>query len=283
MVGADVLFGGVETRMSFAQLSLALFIYMTILWLLRKPLRNDSLVDFGWPSSFAVIGLFYGLTGDGTPWRRWTIAGMYMFCGARMAVGFAVRTFQLGADRRFDLWRAKWQAGDGLFGVKSPDINFFIFYHVQYLANVLVISIPVRLLAFEKSTALGNAELFAAMVWLVSFVLENVADLQLYLFRLQNRGTNALLESGLWRYSRHPNYFFEFLIWTSYSVAALPLAVTPWDVTGLLILPPVAYWFLVYFTGIPMTEQASLTKRGEIYRSYQRRTSRFFPRPPRKL
>ena len=109
-----------------------------------------------------------------------------------------------------------------------------------------------------------------------------IADVQLDRFRQRSAGKGGICRTGLWRYSRHPNYFFEFLIWVSYSIFALSSATGVMDFLALLIVPITAYWFLVHFTGIPITELASLQRRGQDYADYCDETNRFFPWLPAK-
>ena len=113
----------------------------------------------------------------------------------------------------------------------------------------------------------------AAAIWLVSVGGESLADAQLARFRADPANRGKTCRSGLWRYSRHPNYFFEWLHWCAYAVAAIgaPLAWLGW------LGPVVMYLFLRYISGIPFTEQQALRTRGDDYRDYQRSTPMLFP------
>ena len=264
-------------EITFPCLAAWLTVYMTLLWALRRPLQNDSLVDFGWPSGVAILGLYFWSTHVGWSLRAAVIAAMYGFAGLRMTIGYTVRTISLGKDRRFGLWKEKWARGDGLFSIRNPDLNFFVFYQVQNIANIAFVAMPIRILSRDPTPEVNAWQLTWALVWCLAVIGQNTADLQLYLFRIRHRESTEVLRSGLWSLSRHPNYFCEFLMWTSYTAAALPLAESWLEIATLIAIPPAIYWFLVYFTGIPMTEAASLAKRGEIYRRYQAEVPRFFP------
>ncbi len=132
-------------------------------------------------------------------------------------------------------------------------------------------------------------EWLAVLMWAFSFYMENKADMQLVKWKAarrrqikENKDVGAgVCNIGLWKYSRHPNYFFEFMIWVSYMLFGWRSASTTWDKCTLLMLPPIAYWFLVHFTGVPLTELGSLLHRGETYAQYQRQTNMFFPWFPR--
>jgi steroid 5-alpha reductase family enzyme len=256
--------------------------YMTFLWWLRRPLRNAGLVDFGWPCGLVVIAVYFFLTGTGWPPRRAILCGMYAFCGVRFIFGWFVRNVRDGEDRRWNYWRRYWQDGHGPLGIRSVDANFLMYYHAQTFTTLLVLAAPLALTAREPAEGFYPLELAAVGLWLASFALENVADYQLDQFRQSPEGKSRVCRRGLWAYSRHPNYFFEFLLWVAYALFALPSAGGWIDRTFLLAVPVIAYWFLVYYTGIPLTEQASLDRRGEEFRTYRLEVNRFFPWFPKR-
>ena len=276
-IGLDI---GLD-NVSFFAVGLICTAYMTFFWWLRRLIHNDGLVDFAWPSSFTFIAYYFYTIGSGDQLRRLIISSMYILCGSRMMLGWLYR-LKDGPDRRWDHWRSRWVSGQGLFGIKNVEINFFAFYQAQNLTNLAFISIPLYLASRNVSPKLDPNEIFAIGIWAVSFLLENVADLQLLLFKVRDETKNEVMQTGLWRFSRHPNYFFEFMIWCSYSLFAWSSAGKIWHYLLLVGLPVIAYWFLVHFTGVPMTEQASLLKRGAPYRQYQETTNRFFPWFPKK-
>ena len=269
--------------LQFFHVAVLCTIYMTVLWALRRPLRNNGLVDFGWPSSFSFIALFYLLTGTGWHLRTQLFCGLYLFCGLRMAFGWLYRTMEDGEERRWNLWVADWAAGHGLLGIRSIDLNFLVFYQLQNIATISFLAVPLRLSSENPTTEWHALEIVGLIVWGLSFVLENIADWQLLRFKRSADKGHGVMETGLWRYSRHPNYFFEFMIWCSYTIFAWPSARTWSDYVQLLALPLLAYWFLVHFTGVPMNEKASLQKRGKPYHVYQQSTNMFFPGPKRRL
>lgn len=119
--------------------------------------------------------------------------------------------------------------------------------------------------------------LLAAIIMLLALMGEGTADQQLYRFKLDPQNQGITLDRGLWKYSRHPNYFFEWLHWFSYPILGLAAGVYE------LWLYPLLMWlFLYYITGIPFSEQQALAHRGDNYKDYQRRTSMFIPWPPKE-
>ncbi len=256
-------------------------VFMTFLWWLRRPLRNAGMVDFGWPVSLVMLAVFFYLTGTGWAPRRAVLCGMFAFCGLRFILGWFVRNIRDGEDRRWNYWRRHWSEKGGPLGLRSEDANFLIFYHTQ-TAYTLLGPAPLALASQNTLPEFHPLEILALCLWVLSFALENLADAQLDRFRKQAMGNVGVCRVGLWAYSRHPNYFFEFTLWVAYALFAWPSANNWVDYAFLLVVPVGMYWFLVHHTGIPLTEQASLERRGEPFRKYQLEVSRFFPWFPRK-
>ncbi|KAL0481905.1 hypothetical protein AKO1_011356 [Acrasis kona] len=255
------------------------FIHMTMMWLIRIPLKNYGMVDLGWPSGFFFITLIYTLSSQvqGNFWRRWVIAIPYLFCGLRFMYGWVLRNRKEGEDHRWQMWRDKWTSGKGIFGIRSHTINTFIFYHCQSFANIFVLTMPVAI-SSRSTKELSWVEIASIIMWVASFTLENVADAQLARFRYKSSNKGKVCKVGLWRYSRHPNYFFELMIWCSYALYAVSVCDQLIDYVVIVLgVPLVAYWFLVHFTGVPMTEEGSLKRRGEEYKKYVDETSMIVP------
>jgi len=180
-------------------------------------------------------------------------------------------------DRRYLLWRDRWSNGLGLFGIKSIPINFFFFYHFQSLSNALFLCVPLMLASENPSQEIHMIEWFAIGLWLFGFTFENIADYQLTKFKTNPKNKGKVMSEGLWKYSRHPNYFGEFLIWLSYTLYATVSVMESiqWIILGMI--PILAYYFLVYFTGAWITEKGSMLRRGEDYKKYIGATQIFFP------
>jgi steroid 5-alpha reductase family enzyme len=255
---------------------------MTFLWWLRRPLRNAGMVDLGWPCGLLLLAAYFCITGTGWRPRSLVLCGLYAFCGLRFVIGWVIRFIRDGEDRRYSYWRRHWEEGNGLFGIRSADFNFLIFYHAQGLANVLVVAAPLALAVVDSTEGFSALEVVALALWSVAFVLENVADYQLDQFRKSPEGKTGVCRRGLWAFSRHPNYFFELLLWVGYVLYGWP-SIGGWvDGVFLVALVVVVYWFLVYYTGIPLTERASLERRGEAFAQYQAEVSFFFPWFPKR-
>ncbi len=129
-----------------------------------------------------------------------------------------------------------------------------------------------------RTTPLGWLDALGALVLLTSVVGESIADRQLERFRADPANKGRVCRDGLWRYSRHPNYFFEWIHWLAY----VPLTAGTGWLPYMFIAPLILVLLIVFLTGIPPTEAQSLRSRGEAYREYQRTTSAFFPWFPRR-
>ena len=221
----------------------------------------------------ALLALFYALASDGAVEKRVLaviIAGTWSF---RLARHLFVRlSGHDEEDGRYQAMREHW--GD------KADFWLFWFFMVQALVAWLF-SLPAWVVANDPSAALDAWVFVGLAFWLVSLVGESIADRQLAAFKADpsNRDDNRgkVCNVGLWRYSRHPNYFFEWLHWFAYPFVAMgaPYQWVAW------LGPVVMLLFLYRVSGIPYTEKQSLKSRGEAYREYQRTTSPFIPWPPK--
>jgi len=243
---------------------------MAVLWLLHFPLRNAAIVDFGWAFVLPTIAILYAFMGTGYPQRRWLIAAMASIWGYRLAF-YLLFTRVLGhkEEGRYTELRQSWQT-------RVP-FKFLLFFQGQALLDV-ILSLPFLLAAMDTRAGLGWTEYGGAAVWTVAVLGEAAADAQLQAFRSNPANKGKTCRSGLWNYSRHPNYFFEWLIWLDYALYAIA---APWGWLA-LACPALMLFFLFRITGIPATEAQALRSRGEEYRRYQESTSAFIPWFPKK-
>lgn len=260
------------------------FLWMNVAYVLCLTMNNGSWVDFAWPSGFTIMAAYFLKTGEADLSKKLIITVPYLIAGLRFVLGWIfARKHHKYEDARWNLWRERWRNGEGLFQIKSVALNFFFFYHTQSMTNVFIMSLPLYTICNSESP-IGIFEIFGLLLWIVSFILENVADDQLTKFKIKNKTNklNNVMREGLWGYSRHPNYFFEFLLWISYAIMTYPSVTEDWQYIILILLPAVAYWFLIEFTGVPMCEKNSLKNRGETYKKYQDEVSMFIPWFPKR-
>lgn len=262
------------------------FIYMTIFYVLCIIKSNGSMVDFGWPSGFFLMSIFYFFTGTASILKRLIICLPLFIAGLRFMLGWLLgRKHHIKEDRRWELWRERWRKGEGWLGIKSVPMNFFFFYHAQSMTNALIFSLPLILIT-NSSKEVTLYEVFGLILWIISFILENISDFQLKNFKLKRRNKEnpckaTVCRDGFWAYSRHPNYFFEFICWIAVFIMTYPNITETIHYVFWIGIPFAGYFFLVEFTGVPMCELQSLKTRGEDYRKYQEEVSMFVPWIPK--
>jgi steroid 5-alpha reductase family enzyme len=238
---------------------------MLLLWIIHLLIRNAAIVDVGWAAGLAALAILYALQGPGYFLRSWTIAAMAGFWGLRLAAYLLFsRVIGKPEEGRYVQLRREWKT--------NLPLRFLFFFEFQALLTV-VLSLPFLLACLNPRAPLGPVEKTGAAIWFVSIWGEAAADFQLHRFRKNPQSRGKTFRSGLWRYSRHPNYFFEWMIWVSYAVFAFG---SPWGWLG-LISPALMLFFLLGSAGIAATEAQALRTRGAEYRAYQRSTSTFIP------
>jgi steroid 5-alpha reductase family enzyme len=238
---------------------------MLALWVVHLLIRNAAIADAGWAAGLAILGIFYAWAGPGYPARKWAIATMAGFWGLRLSIYLLFsRVIGKPEEGRYLELRQDWRT--------HLSLRFLFFFEFQALLDV-VLSLPFLLACLDTRAPLGFPEKLGAGIWLISMVGEALADYQLHQFKKNPANQGKTFRGGLWKYSRHPNYFFEWLIWVSYAIFALG---SPSGWLG-LISPALVMYFLLGATGIPATEAQALRTRGSEYRAYQRATSAFVP------
>lgn len=263
---------------------------MLLTFRIARRLGNFGIVDIVWSAGFTPLILLYLLV---TAWRahsgapdgptliqatlpRLPLGLMVAAWSLRLGLhlGVRVRAHHPVEDVRYAQLRKEWG--------NRTDRRMQGFFLLQGALQV-VLSIPwiVATLHPPDPGSGGSAAVcfWAGLgLWAAGILGESLADHQLARFRADPARRGQVCQEGLWRYSRHPNYFFEWLVWVGYGVFALA---SPWGWLG-FIAPVLMYHFLVNVTGIPMTEALSVKSKGEAYLAYQRTTNAFFPGPARR-
>lgn len=256
----------IDSRPVLFLLAWALAAGIQVLLYLRQRRTGDATaVDAGWAGSLVAICALYAVLAPGSLSHRALIASMCGLENLRLAV-LVVGRIGAGEDTRYQELRRRWSERG------NAQARFFAFFQAQALLAA-VLSLPILLAAFDRSPRLGLLAWCGAALWLVAAGLERVADLQLRRFRANPANRGSTLQTGLWRYSRHPNYFFQWLTWIAYALVALE---APHGWIG-LVAPALMLYLILFVTGIRPAEESSLRSRGDEYRRYQQRTSAFVP------
>ncbi|WNC93052.1 DUF1295 domain-containing protein [Paraburkholderia sp. FT54] len=234
-------------------------------WQLRS--ENAGMVDPIWAYSLGLVAVLYAILGTGNPFARALTALGGLIWGVRLGTHLWKRNAGKPEDARYRRFREEW--GD------RAATRMFWFFQLQVVISMLL-SIAFLVPSYRDTAPAAGLIVLAVVVWIVSVAGEAMADRQLQNFKAVPANREAVCRVGLWRYSRHPNYFFECVHWLAYIALSVG---TPWG--WFTLLPPGLMAFLLLnLSGIPLLE-ASMAKRRPAYADYMRTTSALIPWPPR--
>jgi len=238
-------------------------------WVLQRAKGNAGVVDVAWAAGIGALALVFGALSDGPAPRRALVAAMGAAWALRLAAYVARRVATTAEDGRYEDLRRQ-------YGERAQTF-FFWFFQFQAV-TVVIFGLPMLVAMRRPRPDLDLFDAAGFAIWLCAVAGETIADAQLARFRSDPATRGKVCQRGLWRYSRHPNYFFEWVHWFAYVAIGLGAPM------GLLTLlgPALMLFFLWKVTGIPATEARALKSRGEAYQRYQRTTSPFIPWFPRE-
>lgn len=239
-----------------------IFLHTCLIWLWYRYLSNPSVVDVGWASGLTLSGIIY-LNHAGWTVRSIVLGLCLIIWGARLG-GYLwyTRIRKKQIDKRYTALSENWK-------IAKP-LGFFLNFQLQG-ALIFIISITWYFISLKSQQSLSLFDLFGLLIFIIAISLETLADSQLTHFKKEFPG--KVCNQKLWRHSRHPNYFFEWLIWCAFTLFALS-APYGW----ISILSPLTLYFLMTRITAPMTEQGSIQSRGDEYIQYQKVTPMFFPK-----
>tara|TARA_B110000438_G_C15721661_1_gene610124 strand:+ start:220 stop:1146 length:927 start_codon:yes stop_codon:yes gene_type:complete len=272
-----------------AQLVLFAFIVCLPIWRTGRM----SYVDIGWPWGLTLIGVLTWIYGEDNSLRVTVISIAYILAGSRMGLG-AIKLFISGhLDKelpRYEFQKKRWSKT----GKTNIALAMQIEAIMQGVANASFLAFPAFIIASNPSGEISIIEIIGVVIWLFSFIMESVADIQKlkYLQSMKNLGVrNTVCNIGLWKYSRHPNYFTEWMVWNALVIASIPSWLNLYPSmsviifmllgVGLLLTSRIMYVTLVTYTGAVPSEYYSVQKR-QAYKDYQQTTNMFFPGPTKQ-
>jgi steroid 5-alpha reductase family enzyme len=246
----------------------AIVLLFTGLWVVSVILKNSSIVDMWWGPGILLIGLTYFMTTSGAPGRARMVVSLLALWAIRLAWHIGARNIGHGEDFRYAKWRQE----------RGASWWWFSYFKVFVLQSVIawIISMPLYFaIAPATPPGLTPFDVAGAIVFAIGFLFEAVGDEQLRRFKAEQANEGRVLDTGLWRYTRHPNYFGEALLWWGFGVFALSTG----SYLG-LVGPAIMTWLLIRVSGVSLLERTlKTTKPG--YAEYIQRTSAFVPMPPR--
>ncbi len=258
--------------------SVALSAIMSGAWLAWRGTKNSGWIDTTWTFGLGAVGCAGALS----PWlfsgtltaRQALVAALIVIWALRLGLHIALRTAGIKDDPRYGKMAAAWGA----------DASRQMFFLAQKQALVSIpLALSMVLAAWNPLLGLRAQDALGALVLIAAIAGESIADAQLRRFRADPANRGHVCDVGLWGWSRHPNYFFEWLGWLAYPLLAIDVGgAYPWGFAA-LAGPVCMYWLLVHVSGIPPLEEHMLERRPDEFRAYQARTNAFFPAPPRTI
>lgn len=285
---ATTSFGQLSLINGLAQLTL---FGLVVCWPIWKTGRL-SYVDIGWPWGLFVIGMLTLIFSEGYYLRVWIVSGVYMFVGARMGLG-ALTLWRKGYLQkefpRYQYQRRRWERA----GKTNVALAMQVDALAQGFANASFLAFPAFIIGWNPDPHFSIFEIIGLILWILAFIMEATADAQKlsFLRKMSAQGKkNQVCNVGLWKYSRHPNYFAEWMVWNALVIATIPswwaiqsaehIAIWILLGLGLLFVSRIMYLSLVYLTGAVPSEYYSLKKR-PYYKTYQEKVNMFFPGKPK--
>ena len=258
------------TGVALGSSAVAILGLMLTTWLISLALKNASIVDIVWGLGFVLVAWVVRIrVDDGLPARQWLLVGMTTLWGLRLAIHLWRRNHGQGEDFRYRAMRKRW-------GARFPFVSLFTVFLLQGTL-MWIVSLPVQVGQVDPTPGLGLIALAGVAVWMCGLFFETVGDAQLAAFKRNPANAGLVMNTGLWRYTRHPNYFGDACVWWGIGLVAIETATAWWTLIGPLVMTV----FLVRVSGVALLER-SLTKRKPGYEQYVAETSAFIPRRPKR-
>lgn len=248
------------------QIGLFIFCYVSVWFLISLLLKRNDIADIAWGLGFVAIVYFLFITQ--APTLQSVIVYMLtVIWGIRLAIHIGVRSKDKPEDFRYKKWREEW----GEYFVLRSYLQVYLLQGFF----MWIISLPIIVVSMAQNQPISPFVLIGCIIWLIGFVFESIGDYQLMLFIKQRQNKSDIMQTGLWKYTRHPNYFGEVLVWWGIFIMVLPLEYGLWAI----ISPITISFLLLYVSGIPMLE--AKYKDNVAFEEYKKRTSAFFPKLPK--
>jgi steroid 5-alpha reductase family enzyme len=234
--------------------ALIIFVYMTMIFLLAQMLEDNSIVDIGWGLGFIFIAIFTLFIGEINS-RKILFNALIILWGLRLSIYIFIRNHGRGEDFRYKNWRNIWKH----FMLRS----FFQIFMLQGLIMLIVV-LPVIRVNSAAPRSVGFFDVIGLLIFIIGFLFEVIGDQQMSNFKKNSENYGKLMTTGLWKYTRHPNYFGEVLLWWGIWLFAIP------EINGLFtIIGPITISLLIrYVSGVPMLEQKYKGRTDwEVYKS----------------
>lgn len=242
---------------------LIIAVYMTILWVIAHFKHDNSIADVGWGIGFILIALSSFYLSPDRSVRSVIVTVLVLIWGVRISYYLIQRSWGRAEDSRYQALRASW-------GERQALKAFLIVFVLQGIL-MLIIGYPIMLVNFMPPVSVGIPEMAAIALWCIGMLWEALGDYQLAQFMQNPLNRGRIMKEGLWRYTRHPNYFGESLMWSAIFLIALPVAYG-WSA---IVSPLMLTFILLKVSGVPLAEKPF--ENNPEYQQYKRETNTFFP------
>jgi steroid 5-alpha reductase family enzyme len=248
------------------QIGLLICCYVSVWFVISLLIKRNDIADIAWGLGFVAIVFFLYFTHTPTL-QSGIVYILTIIWGIRLAIHIGLRSKGKTEDFRYKKWRDEW----GKYFV----LRSFLQVYLLQGFFMWVISLPIIVVSTVKNQTTSPFILAGSIIWLVGFLFESIGDYQLMLFVKRKQNKSDIMQTGLWKYTRHPNYFGEVLVWWGIFIIVVPLPYGIWA-----IMSPITISFLLlYVSGIPMLE--AKYELNQAFQAYKKRTSAFFPMLPR--
>jgi len=254
----------------FLQASLLILILVTVLWLWSVAINNVSIVDIFWGFGFVIVNAYYFIQSGDINTRKFLLLVLVSIWGMRLTLYLALRNIGKGEDFRYQEFRRK-------FGPKR--YWWFSYFQTFLLQGTLIMVISLPLLGVNSDAQSGNLnslDYLAIIVWFVGFTFEAGGDYQLARFKNNPNNKGKVLNTGFWKYTRHPNYFGDATVWCAYALFCMASG-SYWQIIGSVIM----VLLIIKVSGVALLEK-TLKETKPHYKEYIEKTNSFFPWFPKK-
>ena len=254
----------------FLHVSFLIWTLVTLLWIWSVLIKNVSIVDIFWGFGFVVVNTFYVFNLESINLRNLLLLTLVSIWGLRLTIYLGIRNIGKGEDYRYQQFRKE-------YGAKR--YWWFSYFQVFLLQGALILIVSLPLLGVHLSTSSGDLiwlDYVAILVWIIGFGFEAGGDYQLFKFKKNPNNRGKVLNSGFWKYTRHPNYFGDASVWWSYALFSIA-AGGYWQIIGAVIMT----LLIIKVSGVALLEKILNTTKPK-YKDYIARTNSFFPWFPKK-
>lgn len=252
----------------FVELGIGIFIYFFIFFIIGTSLKNNAIVDVGWGGGFVLLAIWQWIKNGAIIDYRVLVVFMVSIWGLRLFYHIFRRNIHKAEDFRYAKWRNEW--GDYVV-IRS-------FFQIYLLQGIFMFSIIYPVI-WTISNGSGNINILLVLglgIWIIGYIFESVGDSQLRAFKRNDNNKGKIMQKGLWRYTRHPNYFGEATMWWGIFIFSLSQGMGIWGIFSPIIIT----FLLLFVSGVPMLEKKYKDRKD--YKIYSQKTNKFIPGPRRK-